>query len=211
MTRPPKTVEDDRICQLCFESVQDKKYSYIVSTPSVHTFLDNNALATPFLYAYLQHLRKKTECFPVCSNCDSWVRRQTHANQWGDRPRNRKSKDTKIILAVDRLILSIILPGTYIPPEMRIANRLMTTIRKNGGNNWLSSICPPIVVRTICDNDIRLASRVVLKGVCTAAWKSGRRQSIFGNASFAKSIRCFHQEDDTPEDTDGIDVACDKY
>jgi hypothetical protein len=96
----------------------------------------------------------------------------------------------KTLLAVDRLILSVMLPGSYTPPEMRITQRLIYTIRKNGGNNWLATICPPLVRRVLIDNDIRLESRKVLKSICLATWKSGRLQAVLGNATFAKNIRC---------------------
>ena len=99
-------------------------------------------------------------------------------------------KKNRTLLAVDRLILSIMLPGSYAPPEMRITQRLILTIRKDGGNNWLATICPPLVRRVLIDNDIRLESRKVLKSICLATWKSGRLQAVLGNATFAKNIRC---------------------
>jgi hypothetical protein len=176
--------EKIKVCQLCFQGGSAKKSS-ILSTSVVHRFLDEKAVPTPFLYAYLQHLRKKMDSFFVCGNCDSWIRRQNPP-----RPAGTIVVGEKVLLAVDRLILSIMLPGHYAPPEMRITQRLVTTIRKNDARNWLATICPPLVVRTICDNDILLASRKVLKSISVATWRSGRRQAILGNANFAKNIRC---------------------
>jgi hypothetical protein len=176
---------NSKVCQLCFQGASIRNKSSILSTSVVHRFLDEKAVATPFLYAYLQHLRKKMECFFVCGNCDSWIRRQNPP-----RPAGTIATGKRILLAVDRLILSIMLPGSYKPPEMRITQRLVNTIRKDGGRNWLATICPPLVIRTICDNDILLASRKVLKSISIATWRSGRRQVVIGNAHFAKNVRC---------------------
>jgi hypothetical protein len=176
--------EKIKICQLCFQCSFTRKTS-ILSTSVVHRFLDERAVATPFLYAYLQHLRKKMDCFFLCGNCDSWIRRQNPP-----RPAGTIVTGKRVLLTVDRLILSIMLPGYYVPPEMRITQRHVVTIRKNNGRNWLATICPPFVVRTICDNDILLASRKVLKSIALATWRSGRRQEVLGNADFAKNIRC---------------------
>ncbi|KAJ1466811.1 hypothetical protein T484DRAFT_1756356 [Baffinella frigidus] len=174
-----------KVCQLCFQGDSAKHKSSILSTSVVHRFLDEKALPTPFLYAYLQHLRKKMDCFFVCGNCDSWIRRQNPP-----RPMHTTMTGKRVFFAVDRLILSIMLPGNYAPPEMRITQRLVTTIRTDRGRNWLATICPPLVIRTICDNDILLASRKVLKSISVATWRSGRCQTVLGNANFAKNIRC---------------------
>jgi hypothetical protein len=180
---PPISTESVRVCQFCFKSGENKSRTFILSTSTVHKFLDFKAVPTPFLYEYLSKLRQKLECFFVCSNCDSWTRRNYSA-------KNAKKCDKKILLAVDRLILCIMLPGTYTPPEMRITSRLIQTIRKNNGVNWLASICPPLVVKALCENDICMESRKVLKSISVAAWRSGRRQAILGNATFAKNVRC---------------------
>jgi len=172
-----------RVCQFCFKSGVNNKKAYIQSTSTLHRFLDVDAAPTPFLYEYLSKLRKKMECFFVCTNCDSWTRRNCTAP-------NAAHSGKKILLAVDRLILCIMLPGAYTPPEMRITARLIATIRLNNGRNWLASICPPLVVKALCENDICMESRKVLKSISVAAWRSGRRQAILGNATFAKNIRC---------------------
>ena len=169
-----------RSCHLCFRCVVSEKSSSILSTSVVHRLLEDRVVPTPFLYAYLQELRKKTECFNICTNCDSWVRRQST-------PSKRCGK--KVVFQVDRLILSVILPGEWVPPEMRITHRLIKTLRENGGSNWFATICPPIVVRALCDNDIVLKSRKVLKSIPIAAWRSGRRQPLLGSAKFARQIR----------------------
>jgi hypothetical protein len=190
---PSSTGEEKRrVCQLCFVSGYTGKdtKAVILSTSVVHRFLDDKAAATPFLFAYLQQLRKKMDCFFVCGNCDSWIRRQNPPKCTGV-----VNNGKKVFFAVDKLILSIILPGTYTPPEMRITQRLVATLRSNGGSNWLSTICPPLVIRTICDNDILLESRKVLKSITVATWRSGRRQTILGNAAFAKNIRCAQHDD----------------
>jgi hypothetical protein len=174
--------EPFRVCQFCFKSGKNTNKCYIQSTSTVHRFLDVNATPTPFLYEYLSKLRKKMECFFVCTNCDSWIRR--------NRALSNANNGKKILLAVDRLILCIMIPGAYTPPEMRITARLIATIRRNNGKNWLSSICPPLVVKALCENDIRMESRKVLKSISVAAWKAGRRQEVLGSASFAKNIRC---------------------
>jgi hypothetical protein len=173
--------EPIRVCQFCFKSGENKNKTYILSTSTVHRFLDVNAAPTPFLYEYLSKLRQRMECFFVCTNCDSWTRRNCAA-----------ANGKKILLAVDRLILCIMLPGDYTPPELRITSRLIATIRQNNGRNWLASICPPLVVKTLCENDICMESRKVLKSISVAVWRSGRRQAILGNAAFAKNIRCAH-------------------
>jgi len=287
-TQSPASVK--RVCQLCFQGSSDGCPTYILSTSAVHRFLDERAMPTPFLYAYLSTLRQKMDVFFVCSNCDSWVRRQTAIGASSDtlagigsatkksleppcvaettspnevvqvdpsllvkieepstlitdkiselplvqateitqisrvglepafktapmprsKPRSKAQprlqngashregsavhpvvvKKNKTLLAVDRLILSVMLPGSYAPPEMRITQRLISTIRKDEGNNWLATICPPLVRRVLIDNDIRLESRKVLKSICVATWKSGRLQEVLGNATFAKNIRC---------------------
>lgn len=73
---------------------------------------------------------------------------------------------------------------------MRTSLRLLGTLRKNNGRNWLASICPPLVLKTVLENDIQLSSRMVFEGVAIATWKSGRRQQVFGNSAFAKAVRC---------------------
>ena len=175
-----------KVCQMCFQIGSFRDKPSMLSTSVLHRFLDEKAIPTPFLYAYLQQMRKKMNCFFICGNCDSWIRRQN--------PPNSHPDGNKILLAVDRLILSIMLPGNYTPPEMRITQRLVATIRKDKGRNWLGSICPPFVIRTICDNDILLESRKVLKSISIATWRSGRRQPVLGNATFAKNIRCAQHE-----------------
>lgn len=182
---PSDDSEPVRVCQFCFKSGENNKKTFILSTSTVHKFLDEHAAPTPFLYEYLSKLRQKMECFFVCTNCDSWTRRN-----FGDKNARKKNQDKKILLAVDRLILCIMLPGAYSPPEMRITTRLINTIRQNGGKNWLASICPPLVVKVLCENDIRMESRKVLKSISVAAWRSGRRQAILGNGVFAKNVRC---------------------
>jgi hypothetical protein len=169
-----------RWCHLCFRCVVSEKKSSILSTSVVHRLLEDRVVPTPFLYAYLQELRKKTECFNICTSCDSWVRRQSA-------PSKRCGK--KVVFQVDRLILSVVLPGEWAPPEMRITHRLVKTLRENGGINWFATICPPLVTRALCDNDIVLKSRQVLKSIPIAAWRSGRRQQLLGSAKFAKYIR----------------------
>ena len=180
------TDEKMKVCQMCFHESSIYTKSSMLSTSVLHRFLDDKAVATPFLHAYLQQLRKKMDCFFICGNCDSWIRRQ-------NLPKSTRNGG-KVLLAVDRLILSIMTPGHYTPPEMRITKRLITTIRKDNGRNWLGTICPPFVVRTICDNDILLESRKVLKSISMATWKSGRRQAVLGNATFAKNVRCAQHE-----------------
>ena len=125
------------------------------------------------------------ECYFVRKKRESRKRRNI-----GDKNARKKNQDKKILLAVDRLILCIMLPGAYSPPEMRITTRLINTIRQNDGKNWLASICPPLVVKVLCENDIRMESRKVLKSISVAAWRSGRRQAILGNGVFAKNVRC---------------------
>jgi hypothetical protein len=156
----------------------------MVSTTVVHKFIQDKAIPTLFLFSYLSELSKKTNTINICGNCDRWIRRQAMHSKTGG-PGGKK-----VFLLVDQLILSIMLPGTYGPPEMRITQRLINIIRHNGGRNWLATICPPLVVRTICDNDIVMVSRQVLKSISIAAWRSGRRQVVLGNATFAKHIRC---------------------
>ena len=173
-----------RVCQMCYQGGRARNSSYILSTSVLHKFLDEKAAVTPFLFEYLQHLRKKMASFFVCGNCDSWIRRQNVCYGRGG------SINGKVLLSVDRLILSIMLPGSYTPPEMRITQRLVHTLRMNGGSNWLSTICPPLVIRVLMDNDIVLQSRKVLKSICLSTWRSGRRQVVFGNAIFAKNVRC---------------------
>ena len=130
----------------------------------------------------------------VCANCESWLRRQGQSLNSSD-PRSTRQRLTApgvsktALLTVDRLILSIMLPGTYAPPEVRITRRHVITLKKNGGHNALSTICPPLVVRTICENELRIRTRTVLKSITSAAWKSGRRQTVFGNTVFAKHVR----------------------
>ena len=210
-TSPPQS--KGCVCQMCFQTASDTG-SYILSTAAVHQFLDERAVPTPFLFAYLLRLRKKMNSFYLCVNCDSWVRRRNQAYTKNKTPASsgtsapnssttaaaaaaadtddtpRASPEKTTLLAVDRLILSVMLPGTYNPPEMRITQRLIATIRKNGGHNWLASICPPLVVQSLRDNEIRLESRKVLKSLSVATWKSGRQQAVLGNAAFAKNIRC---------------------
>lgn len=171
-----------KVCQMCFQEGSSSDKKSILSTSALHRFLDDKAVSTPFLYAYLQQLRKKMNCFFICGNCDSWIRRQN--SQAG------VSAGKKVLLAVDRLILSIMTPGDVVPPEMRVTQRLVATIRQDKGRNWLGSICPPFVVQVICENDILLESRKVLKSISIATWRSGRRQPVLGNAVFAKNIRC---------------------
>jgi hypothetical protein len=154
----------------------------VMATQVLHRFLDEKASPSPFLYEYLQHLRKEVSCFFLCGNCDSWLRRQ--------HPPGSINDGKKILLLVDRLILSIMVPGEIAPPEMRITQRLVLAIRQDEGRNWLGSICPPFVIKAICDNDIPLKSRKVLKSIALATWKAGRRQTVLGNAVFAKNIRC---------------------
>jgi hypothetical protein len=174
-----------RVCEMCLRMVMDKGGDVsMLKTTALHKFLQDRATPTPFLHSYLVKLSKKRKLFNICSNCDSWMRRQCS-------PLKIKRCDGKRgFLMVDQLILSIMLPGQYQPPEMRITQRLVNIIRKDNGNNWLATICTPLVVRTLCDNDIVIASRQVLKSISVATWRSGRRQTVFGNATFAKFIRC---------------------
>jgi hypothetical protein len=178
-----------KVCQVCFQSGPLKKNSSMLSTSVVHRFLDEKAVETPFLYAYLQRMRKKMDSFFVCGNCDSWIRRHNPP-----KPDGCVTEDKKILFPVDRLILSIMLPGSYTPPEMRITQRLIATIRMDNARNWLATICPPLVIHTICGNDILLVSRKVLKSISIATWRSGRRQTVLGNSNFAKNIRCSQHE-----------------
>jgi hypothetical protein len=178
-----------RICEMCLRKVMDKGGDVsILKTTALHKFLQDRAMATPFLYAYLLKLSKKKQVFDICCNCDSWMRRQCTPTKI------QRCGGKRVFLVVDQLILSIMLPGQYQPPEMRITQRLVDIIRKDDGRNWLTTICPPLVVRTICDNDIVMASRQVLKSISVATWRSGRRQIVFGNATFAKFIRCVGPE-----------------
>ena len=147
-------------------------------------FVKERMTPTPFLYSYLLRLSAKKKVFDICANCDSWMRRQCMPNKV------KRCAGTKGYLVIDQLILSIMLPGQYQPPEMRITSRIVKNIRNNNGKNWLSTLCPPLVVRTLCDHDIVMASRQVLKSISIATWQSGRRQSVFGNATFAKFVRC---------------------
>ena len=181
-------------CQLCFELASDNPNVAMLSTSAVHKFLDTYATPTPFQYAYLQQIREKNGLFLVCGHCESWLRRQCRSIASGGCKTSRKrltapNLENTALLTLDRLILSIMLPGSYAPPEMRITRRHVTTLRRNGGRNWLSTICPTLVVRAICDNDLRLDNRNVLKSVTSAAWKSGRRQTVLGNSIFAKNVR----------------------
>jgi len=184
---------------MCFESEADKPKGKLLWTTAVHKFLDKYATPTPFQYAYLQKLREKNKYFLVCANCESWLRRQGLSLHSSDPRSTRKrltapgvSKTT--LLTIDRLILSIMVPGTYAPPEVRITKRLVVTIKKNGSRNALATICPPLVVRAICENELCLHNRSVLKSITGAAWKSGRRQTVFGNPIFAKHVRSGYPE-----------------
>jgi hypothetical protein len=172
-----------RVCQFCFKSGTNEKKTFIQATDTVRRFLVVNATPTPFHYAYLSQLRQKSEFFFLCTNCDAWTRRNRTLP-------NAKNDGKKTLLAVDKLILAIMLPGSYNPPELRMTTRLITEIRTNNGRNWLASICPPLVVKTLMDNDICMESRKLLKSINLSAWKSGRRQAILGNPVFAKNIRC---------------------
>jgi hypothetical protein len=172
-----------QVCEMCLRMVTASDVP-MVKTIAVHKFLEERTIATPFLHSYLLNLSKKKKVFNICCNCDSWMRRQCTPLKM------RRCGGKKGYLLVDQLILSIMLPGQYQPPEMRITQRLINIIRQNKGHNWLASICPPLVVRALCDNDIVMASRQVLKSISVAAWQSGRRQIVFGNATYAKFIRC---------------------
>jgi hypothetical protein len=177
------------VCEMCFEMVAHKSGEVsMLRTTTLHTFLEERVTPTPFLYSYLMKLSKKKKVFNICCNCDSWTRRQLTPLKI------QRCGGKKGFLMVDQLILSIMLPGQYQPPEMRITQRLVGIIRKDNGNNWLASVCPPLVVRALCDNDIVMASRQVLKSISVATWRSGRRQVVFGNGIFAKYIRCVGPE-----------------
>jgi hypothetical protein len=174
-----------RVCEMCLRMVMNKGGEVsMLKTPAISKFLKDRVKPTPFLYSYLMKLNEKRNVFNICSNCDSWMRRQCTPLKI------KRCGGKRGFLMVDQLILSIMLPGQYQPPEMRITQRLINIIRKDDGKNWLSTICPPLVVRTLCDNDIVIASRKVLKSISVATWRSGRRQTVFGNATFAKFIRC---------------------
>ena len=174
-----------RVCEMCLRMVMNNGGDVaMLKTPAISKFLKDRVNPTPFLYSYLMKLSEKKNVFNICSNCDSWMRRQCTPLKI------KRCGGKRGFLMVDQLILSIMLPGQYQPPEMRITQRLINIIRKDNGNNWLSTICPPLVVRALCDNDIVIASRKVLKSISVATWRSGRRQTVFGNAVFAKFIRC---------------------
>jgi len=174
-----------RVCEMCFQMVTDKLGEVsMLKTTTLHKFLEERVTPTPFLYSYLMKLSKKKKVFNICCNCDSWTRRQLTPLKM------KRCGGKRGFLMVDQLILAIMLPGQYQPPEMRITQRLVNIIRKHSGNNFLASMCPPLVVRALCDNDIVMASRQVLKSISVAAWRSGRRQVVFGNGTFAKFVRC---------------------
>ena len=170
------------ICEMCLSEKSSELP--MLRTTTLLKFLEERITPTPFLYDYLMKLGKKKKVFTICSNCDAWTRRQMT-------PIKMKRCGGKTgFLMLDQLILSIMLPGQYQPPEMRITQRLVNIIRKDNGNNCLATVCPPLVVRALCDNDIVMASRQVLKSISVATWRSGRRQVVFGNGIFAKFIRC---------------------
>jgi len=179
-----------RVCEMCLRMIFDaKKELPMLNTTALHKFLEDRATPTPFLYSYLMKLSKKKTTFKICAHCDSWLRRQCTTLKMS------RGGAQRSFLLVDRFILSIMLPGQYAPPEMRISQRLIDIIRKDNGNNWLASICPPLVVRTACDNIIIMSSRKVLKGITVAVWKSDRRQTVFSNGLYAKFIRCVGPDD----------------
>jgi hypothetical protein len=176
-------------CEMCLQK-SNVKGSMTKST-IVHAFISKHAQPTPFMYEYLKHLVGRKKKLVICDSCQSWVRRNNRAIRTTRRKRtNDRENPNQILLAVDRLILCILLPGTYAPPERRLSQRIVAALRVNNGCNALAGICPPLVVHTIVDNEIDLDNRHVLKSMAVATWRTGRRQTVFGNGSFAKSVRC---------------------
>ncbi|KAJ1471143.1 hypothetical protein T484DRAFT_1845247 [Baffinella frigidus] len=183
---PPRSTETS--CAVCFYSKDDGPKLELVETTIVHKFVDEHAVASPFVFEYLQTLCKKKQCLCICDSCESWFRRK-HAMICTKRGTGPTPPELKELLHADRLILSVILPGVYKPPEARYVQRYISTIRKNGGRNVFASICPPVVVRTLCENEVCAGDRISLKSIAFATWKTGRQQCVFGNKLFAKNIR----------------------
>lgn len=167
-----------KVCQLCF--AKDGDNCYVLSTSSLHDFLNGKAQETPFLQRYLKDVSGKLSSFFLCVLCDSWVRRQSHL--------------TKVLLSVDRFILSILFPGhpKYKAPEMRTSIRICTSLLRED-NHLLRSLCPAIVIQTcmkLQEEKIFLESRHVTKNLSYAVWQCMGKPFFLSNAQFAKSLRC---------------------
>jgi len=167
-----------KVCQLCFSKHGED--CYVLATGSLHDFLATQAQATPFLFKYLTDVSGNLSSFFLCVLCDSWVRRQASSR--------------KVLLTIDRFILSILFPGhhSYRSPEMRTSIRICKSIMRED-NVVLRSICPPIVLQTcatLAQLNILLKSRNVTKNLSYALWKTMGQPYFMSNARYAKDIRC---------------------
>ena len=173
---------------MCFHSNDDGSRIDVIETTLVHKFVDEHAVASPFVFDYLWTLCKKKISLKICDACVTWIRRKhitiSVKNGLGPTP-----PAMKVLLPADRLILSILMPGVYRVPESRHVQRYIATLRRNGGVNKFATICPQIVIHTLCQHDICTGDRHTLKSIAVATWNTGRQQSVFGNKVFAKSVR----------------------
>jgi hypothetical protein len=179
-------MSDVKICQLCFSKHGED--CYVLATGSLHDFLAMQAQPTPFLYKYLTDVSGNLSSFFLCVLCDSWVRRQ--------------ESNKKVLLTIDRFILSILFPGhcLYRSPEMRTSVRICKSILRED-NVVLRSICPPIVLRTcatLVELNILLKSRNVTKNLSYALWKTMGEPYFLSNARYGKDIRCAKKKNEEP-------------
>lgn len=171
------------------------------STAQLEQFIHDEVWHTPFLSKYLQHLLKKNGHFVLCNHCDCWIRRRRLPHRSGGVVHTKKKRrnqggnqgvaaSAKVLLPLDQLILSIMVPGKYQPPEMRTTNHLVASAVCNGGVNPLASICPPLVMHTLLmGGEICTDKRTVQKSVLFSMWKHGRQQPATANQEFIKFVR----------------------
>jgi len=165
-------VEGTKTCQLCFAGENE---AYVLATGSLHRFIREKARPSPYLYSFLLRESDNVSSFFCCCNCDSWIRRQ--------------KTNAKVLLVVDRFILSILFPGVYTSPEKRTCQRIIRGIQQNGYQNMLASICPYFVLRVLRENRICIRSREVASSLAAATWHSSREQTFVSNPLYAKSLR----------------------
>ena len=160
------------MCQLCFGGGDG---TYVLATGSLHRFIREKARPTPYLYSFLLRESDNVTSFFCCCNCDSWMRRQ--------------KTEEKVLLVVDRFILSILFPGVYTNPEKRTCQRIIHGIQRNKYKDILASICPNFVLRVLRENKICIRSREVASSIAAATWHSSREQTFVSNSAYAKSLR----------------------
>jgi hypothetical protein len=204
-------VEQSQRCWLCQQKLGSSKSSRMQGFDTMREFVKDLCQPTPFWYQWLVNV-----CVPVnlCIACVNWKRRCSTGAQVRSRSvvgkyvkigskRATVKKYEKPMLQLDQLILFLMYPGRFTPPDQRCLHRLLESLMDPGNMVW--HVVPMCVKGVLAQVDGTCGVQDLVK----AWWVFNGRTPFLKNPILGRMVRAAIKGDNTMDVDVDVDVDVD--